>query len=75
LKTITLDEGCLKRMKDTVSLQALDGRDTLALLRRRQGHTGKDSAAIDMDCAGSALAAVATLLCSDQTKAITKRLQ
>lgn len=75
LQAVALDEGRLERVEVSLLLQALDGRDALAFLHRRQGHAGQHSAVIDMDGTGAALTAVATLLRPGQAEPVTKRFQ
>jgi hypothetical protein len=75
LEAVVFDEGRLQGVELAVSFQPFDRDDRHAFLHRRQSHAGEDAAPVDVDGAGSALAAIASLLGSGQRQFITQRIK
>src|SRR5690349_4752392 len=75
LKAIVLDEGCLHRMHLRGRAETFDGRHLLTLMHHCQCEAGIDAPTIDQDRARSALAVVATLLGSRQSKMLAQCIE
>jgi hypothetical protein len=75
LESVMVDEGLLYWMKRTVFRQSFDGGDLRTVLHNSQCKARIDPPAIDQNRTGAALAVVATLLRSGQTKMDAQRIK
>ena len=75
LKPVMLDEHLLERVQAAVAPQPLNGGDLMAVVHRRQSHTGQNSPPFDMDCARPAFPAIARFLWASQGQFITQYIE
>ena len=75
LKPVMLDEHLLERVQAAVALQPLNGGDLMAIVHRRQSHTGQNPPAFDVDCARPAFPAIARFLRASQGQFITQCIE
>jgi hypothetical protein len=67
-----MQEGLLKRMKNTVVGQPLDGLDFTSFNRHSKSEAGKDSFAINQNSASAAITEVAADLHAGETKLLAQ---
>src|SRR5207253_10211746 len=75
LEAVVFDERCLNRVKSAVPLQPFNRGDVLAVLHRGQSPAGENAAAVDMDGACAAFAAMTRPLRTRQAELITQRIE
>jgi hypothetical protein len=75
LKPVMLDEHLLERVQAAVALQPLNGGNLMAIVHRRQSHTGQNPPAFDVDCARPAFPAIARFLRAGQGQFITQCIE
>jgi hypothetical protein len=75
LERIVLDESLLDRMQSAVLLEPFDRGDLVPFMHDRKRETRVDSAAIDVDGTGAALAVIAALFRAKQLEMFSQRVE
>jgi hypothetical protein len=70
-----LKESCLHGMQVVSFCESFNCRDFLAIMNDSEGKATINTAAICQDCAGTALAMIATLLRTSQHKILAKKIE